>query len=191
MAPRRFESAISTAPRTRAWTFSSVASERTAAEHRRQHVEIGLEHRVDRNDLVTDAERARERFRVSHAVIGRIPRGHGHTEHVGRPERLGRERGRQRGVHATRQSDDGARETAFSRVVAEAQHERADTPTPRPSRPRVAESAAALGAPGNGTSIVMTSSSNSAPRRIVEPSGAMPIEWPSNTSSSLPPTWLT
>ena len=47
------------------------------------------------------------------------------------------------------------------------------------------------GAPGPiGTSTVITSSAKSAPRTTSQPFGSIPIEWPSNTSSSWPPTRL-
>ena len=54
--PNLFEIAISRLPRIRAWRFSSVTSPASAGEQRRERVQVGGEHLVDREHVEPDPE---------------------------------------------------------------------------------------------------------------------------------------
>ena len=66
----------------------------------------GLERLVDGRDRAVDTQHAGELLRVGKRRIARIGAGHRDAMHVGRAERVDRNRGHDRGVNATGQPDN-------------------------------------------------------------------------------------
>ena len=109
----------------RACRFSAVRPSGRPPAVGGERVEVRLEDRLDRDDLVPVAERGGERRRVDEAAFGGIARRHGRREHAVAPERLDREARRERRIDAARQPEHRVGEAALARVVAQPEHERA------------------------------------------------------------------
>ena len=122
--PNLFEMVINTLPRTRACTFSSASPGAVPSNIEREHrLERGVRG-LDRDGERLDPEVRRERLRVGDAVIARIARRHQHARDVFGAERVDGDRGDERGVDPTRQTDQDVGEAVLADVVAGAEHER-------------------------------------------------------------------
>jgi hypothetical protein len=97
---------------------------RQAGEHIFQHVQRGLEHRLYRQHVVTDAEVVRLSRCVVAAHLRRVAARHHDGLHALGAERVDGDRQRQCRIDAARQPEHDARETILLDVVARTEHER-------------------------------------------------------------------
>ena len=120
-------------PRARAWTFSSAipgsVSEKASVQRHAERVHD----RIDRDLQVPRADRLRHGARVASGLGGGEARRHRDADDVLGPERLGRERGRQRRVDPARDSEDDVREAVLAlRSRGGRARSRAASPPARP-----------------------------------------------------------
>ena len=83
-----------------------------------------LEHRLDRHDVVPDAQRLGQALRVVEAALRRVLRRHGDTPDVLWAKRIDGDRRCHRRVDPAAQPDDRRREAALVQIIAHAERER-------------------------------------------------------------------
>ncbi len=133
--PSALDSAIRIMPRTRAWRFSS------ASPVQMQLVVEGGDHRRDRHGPGCTPWALGQVFGVGERVRRGVVARHQHDVHLLGPDRVGRDRGGQRGVDPAGQGEDDRGEPVLPDVVAHAEHERCvdlgEVVEPRPECPDI------------------------------------------------------
>ena len=92
------------------------------AENRREHGLEALDRRVDRQDVIANAERLRAKGRIFERRARREAIGHHDAADAGRPQRIDAQRRGESRIDAARKTHDDAGETVLLDIFPEAQH---------------------------------------------------------------------